>query len=156
MLRRGALVSIVSAAALVIATGAAAAIGLTVSSFTFAPTISGADQSVPFSFSMSATGTSGPFNITMSATPFQAGSYSLGFPTLTNVSTGACTGGGCVNAANTIGYPIAVDASTQKIYSTPTAKQTIPLTADLTLALPGNAYAGSYTSTFAVTIATGP
>jgi hypothetical protein len=156
VLRRVGLASIVTAAALVTATGAAAAIGLTVGNFTFAPTITGADQTVPFSFSMSATGTNGAFNITMGVTAFTAGSYSLGFPTLTNVSTGTCTGGGCQNAVNTVTYPIALDASTKKIYSTATGKGTIPLSADLTLAVPGNAYAGSYTSTFTLTIANGP
>ena len=156
MLRRLALGAIVSAAALVTATGAAAAIGLTVSNFGFALTITGADQTAPFSFGMTATGTNGGFNLTMSTTQFQAGGNSLGYPTLTGISTGTCTGGGCQNASNTTTYPIALDATTKKVYSSAVGKATIPLTANLTLSLPGNAYAGSYSSTFTLTIANGP
>jgi hypothetical protein len=154
MLRRLAAGLLVSATALVIATGAVAAIGLTVSNFSFTLTLDGTDQTAPFS--MSATGTNGAFNITASTTAFTIPGHSLGFPTLTGIATGACTGGGCVDATNTISYPIALSTSTQKIYSTATAKQTIPLTANLTLSVPGNAYAGGYTSTFTLTIANGP
>jgi hypothetical protein len=157
MLRRLALGFSLSAAALVLATGAAAAIGLTASNFGFTLTITGADQTPSFSFPMSATGTNGAFNITASTTQFQVGGNSLGFPTLTGITTGACTGGGCQNATNTIAtYPIALNGTAQKIYSTANAKGTIPLTANLTLSLPGNAYTGAYTSTFTLTIANGP
>jgi hypothetical protein len=156
MLRRLAVGLSVSVAALVIATGAVAAIGLTVSNFGFTLTLDGTDQTAPFSFPMSATGTNGAFNITASTTAFTVSGHSLGFPTLTGITTGACTGGGCQDATNTVTYPIALSTSTQKIYSTATAKQTIPLTANLTLSLPGNAFAGAYTSTFTLTIANGP
>jgi hypothetical protein len=156
MLRRLAVGLSVSASALVIATGAVAAIGLTASNFGFALTLDGTDQTAPFSFAMSATGTNGAFNITASTTAFTIPGHSLGFPTLTGIATGACQGGGCQNATNTITYPIALSTSTQKIYSTANAKGTIPLTANLTLSLPGNAYAGAYASTFTLTIANGP
>jgi hypothetical protein len=146
-----------SAAALSLAGGAAAALALTASNVGFGLTITGADQTPPFSFNMSATGTNGAFNITMSATQFQSGGDSLGFPMLTGIVTGACTGGGCRNATNTItGYPMAIDGTAKKIYSTADAKGTIPLTANLTLGLPGNAFAGAYASTFTLTIASGP
>jgi hypothetical protein len=156
MLRRLAAGLSVTATALVLATGAVAAIGLTASDFGFTLTLDGTDQTAPFSFPMSATGTNGAFNITASTTAFTIPGHSLGFPTLTGIVTGACTGGGCQNATNTITYPIALGTSPQKVYSTANAKQTIPLTANLTLSVPGNAYAGAYTSTFTLTIANGP
>jgi hypothetical protein len=156
MLRRLAAGLSITATALVLATGAAAAIGLTASDFGFSLTLDGTDQTAPFSFAMQATGTNGAFNITASTTAFTIPGHSLGFPTLTGITTGACTGGGCQNATNTVTYPIALSTSTQKVYSTANAKQTIPLTANLTLSVPGDAYAGAYTSTFTLTIANGP
>jgi hypothetical protein len=157
MLRRLAAGFSVAAAALVLSTGAAAAIGLSVSDFAFTLTITGADQTAPFSFAMTATGVpNGGFNLTASTTPFTAGGHSLGFPTLTGITTGACQSPGCKDAANTTAYPIALDATARKIYSSSTGKGDIPLTANLTLNLPGNAYAGAYASTLTLTIATGP
>ena len=156
MLRRLAAGLSIAATALVLATGAVAAIGLTANDFGFSLTLDGTDQTASFSFPMSATGTNGAFNITASTTAFTIPGHSLGFPTLTGITTGACTGGGCQNATNTVTYPIALSTSTQKVYSTANAKQTIPLTANLTLSVPGNAFAGAYTSTFTLTIANGP
>jgi hypothetical protein len=157
MLRRLAVGLSVSASALVIATGAVAAIGLTVNDFGFSLTLDGTDQTAPFSFAMTATSVpNGGFNITASTTAFTVAGHSLGFPTLTGMLTGACQGPGCKDATNTTTYPIALTGSAQKIYSSSAGKGDIPLTANLTLSVPGNAYAGAFTSTFTLTIATGP
>src|SRR5262245_24338556 len=114
MLRRLAAGLFASATALVLATGAVAAIGLTASNFGFTLTLDGTDQTPPFSFAMQATGTNGAFNITASTTAFTIPGHSLGFPTLTGITTSPCTGGGCQDATNTVTYPIALSTSTQK------------------------------------------
>ena len=150
--------AVVAGLALALAGEAAGALGLTLGTApSFTVTLDGSDQTQPFTLDLTATGASGAFNVTASATVFTVGTKALARPTVTGVATGACTGGGCTDATNTIAtYPILLTAAAQKIYSTASAKGSIPLTASLTLAIPGNAFAGAYTSTLTVTIASGP
>jgi len=150
--------SVVGALALALAGGASAALGLTLGTApSFAVTLDGTDQTPAFTLGMTATGTNGAFNVAASATAFTVGTHTLSPPTVTGVATGACTGGGCVNAVNTIAsYPILLTGTAQKIYSSATARAAIPLTANLTLSVPGNAFSGAYQSTLTVTVASGP
>jgi hypothetical protein len=158
MARRLLGLAVVSVAALVLAGGAAATLSLTLGSApSFGVTLDGTDQAPAFSLGMTVGGMNGAFNITASATQFTAGSNLLGFPTVTGMTTGACTGGGCITPVNTIvAYPIGLTGTAQKIYSSLVGKQSAPLTQDMTLAVGGNAFAGSYTSTLTLTIASGP
>ena len=150
--------SLAAALALALAGEASAALGLTLGTApSFTVTLDGTDQTPAFSFTASATGTNGAFNVTASSTVFTAGIKTLGSPTVTGVTPGTCTGGGCVNAVNTItSYPILLTAASQKIFSTNTAKGTIPLTANLTMSVPGNSFTGAYVSTLTVTVVSGP
>jgi len=154
-------ITVVLAAALALAGGAAAALSLTLGTApSFSVNLDGTDQSVPFSFTMSISGgTNSGWNVTASATQFTASGHTLAIPTVTSVPAGACTGSSCTNAVNLITtYPVALTGTAQKIFSDQAGagKGTIPLTANLTLAVPGNAFAGSYTSTLTLAIASGP
>jgi hypothetical protein len=158
--RLTALIAVI-AAALAFAGGAAAALSLTVGTApSFGVSLDGTDQTVPFSFTMTVSGAvNAGWNITASATPFTASGHSLGLPTVTDVPAGTCIGSSCSNAVDLITtYPIALTGSAQKIYSDEAyaGKGTIPLTANLTMVVGGNAFAGSYASTLTLTIATGP
>jgi hypothetical protein len=153
-------VSLAGALALVLAGEASAAtLGLTIGTApSFTVTLDGTDQTPAFSLGMTATFTNGAFNITASATSFTVSTYALAPPTVTGVVTLACTGGGCVTPTNTITtYPTLLTAAAQKIYSaSATAKGTVPLTANLTLSVPGNSFSGAYVSTLTLTIVSGP
>jgi hypothetical protein len=138
--------------------GAAAALSLTLGTApSFNVTLDGTDQTQPFSFTMTVGGGNGGWNIAASATNFTIPGHSLNPPTLTGVTMTSCSGGGCP-PTNSITLPIALNASAQKIYNAAsgTGKGTIGLTANLSLDIPGNAFAGSYTSTLTLSIASGP
>ncbi|MHB8643746.1 MAG: hypothetical protein ACYDA3_12775 [Gaiellaceae bacterium] len=161
MAHRLAALTVVVAAALAFVGGAAAALSLTLGTApSFNVSLDGTDQTVPFSFTMTVAGANNSgWNITASATTFTASGHSLGLPTLTSIPAGACTGGGCSNAVNlTTSYPIALTGTAQKIFSDQagSGKGTIPLTANLTIGVGGNAFAGSYASTLTLTIVSGP
>lgn len=163
MLRSLAVGLSVSAAALVLATGAAAALSLALGAGpTFTLTLDGSDKTATASFTMTvtntgATGTLG-WNITASQTPLTSGSNSLGYATVTGVTASACSGGGCADPTNSVTFPIALSGTAVKIYNAAlnTGRGTNPLTANLSLGVPGNAFAGSYTSTMTLSIASGP
>jgi hypothetical protein len=150
--------SLAAGLALAVAGEAAAALGLALGTApSFTVTLDGTDQAKAFTLGMTATGAFSAFNVTASATVFTVGTKTLDRPTVTGVSTGACTGYQCQNATNTIStYPILLTATAQKIYSTGAAQGSIPLTAGLSIAIPGNSFAGAYQSTLTVTIASGP
>jgi hypothetical protein len=152
---------VVIAAALAFAGGAVAALSLTFGTApSFSVSLDGTDQTVPFSFTMTVSGgTNSGWNITASATQFTVTGHNLGYPTVTSVPSGACSGGGCTNAVNLISaYPIVLGGTAQKIFSDQAGagKGTIPLTANMTMAVGGNAFAGSYASTLTLTIVSGP
>jgi len=149
------------AAALALAGGAAAALTLTLGNApSFNVSLDGTDQTVPFSFTMTVSGgTNSGWNVSASATQFTASGNTLGYPTVTSVPAGACTGSSCTNAVNLIStYPIALTGSAQKIFSDQAGagKGSIPLTANMTMSVGGNAFAGAYASTLTLTIASGP
>lgn len=147
------------AVALAFADQASAALALVIGTApSFTVTLDGSDQVPVFTLGMTASGSNGAFNVTAGATAFTVSTYTLAPPTVTGVATGACTGGGCGTPVNTIAaYPILLTAGAQKIYSaSAAAKGAIPLTANLTLAVPGNAFSGAYVSTLTLTIVSGP
>ena len=163
MLRRLAVGLSVSASALVLATGAGAAVSLALGAGpTFTLTLTGADQTATSSFTMTVTNTGSTgnngWNITASQTSLTSGSNSLGYSTVIGVTAGGCSGGSCSDPTNSVTYPVALSGTAVKIYNAAlnTGRGTNPLTANLTLGVPGNAVAGTYTSTMTVSIASGP
>ncbi len=72
--------------------------------------------------------------------------------------------GACLAPANTLGYPITLPAANGsapaavKVFSTPanTGLGAATLASSFQLSVPQNAYAGNYSSTWTITISSGP
>ncbi len=102
----------------------------------------------------------------MSATSTTFTSAGRSLPTSATIVTGVTEtpqAGYCAASANSSAYPItlpagAVAPAAVKIFSTPasTGMGAIDLGTSFQLAVPQNAYAGNYTSTWTITIASGP
>jgi hypothetical protein len=113
-----------------------------------------------------ATGSGAGWNITATSTPFTAGSHSLSPTSVTvqAVPTVVCdSGASCSVATSGVNYPYTLPAGTTaptatKIFSaaanTGLGNQTVTL--GLTLAIPANTFAGSYSSTWTYTLVSGP
>jgi hypothetical protein len=115
-----------------------------------------------------ATGSGAGWNVTATSTLFTSGSYTLpaGATTLTSAPAAATcdTGVTCTPAgSNNVSYPYSLPAGSTaptatKLFSaglgTGLGDQTLSPT--WTLAIPGNAYAGNYTSTWTLSIVSGP
>jgi len=136
-----------------------------------ATTLNGANKTVtaPQSLDIAdATGSGAGWNITATSTVFKAGTYTLptgattiasspGAPTCdTNVT---CSRGG----STTVSYPYSLPAGTNaptatKIFNAPagTGMGDQTVTPTWTLAIPANAYAGAYTSTWTLSLVSGP
>jgi hypothetical protein len=146
--------------------------GTTPGSVTFpATTLNGQDKTVTASQPLDiadATGSGAGWNITATSTLFKSGTNSLpaGATTISSspgaptCDTGAtCTVGGATTVAFPYSLPAAATAPTAtKMVNAPAGTgmgdQTISPT--WTLAIPANAYAGSYTSTWTLSLVSGP
>ncbi|HEV8628597.1 MAG TPA: hypothetical protein VG034_29555 [Acidimicrobiia bacterium] len=113
-----------------------------------------------------ATGSGAGWNITATSTTFTAGSHNLS-PTAVTVQavpTAACdSGASCTVATNTVSYPYTLPAgatapTATKIFSsaanTGLGNQIVTLV--LTLDIPANTFAGSYSSTWTYSLVSGP
>jgi hypothetical protein len=146
--------------------------GTTPGSVTFpATTLNGQDKTVTASQPLDiadATGSGAGWNITATSTLFKSGSYSLpaGSTTIgtapaapTCDSNVTCTPGGSTTVAFPYTLPAAATAPTAtKMFNAPagTGMGDQTVTPTWTLAIPGNAYAGSYTSTWTVSLVSAP
>jgi hypothetical protein len=113
-----------------------------------------------------ATGSGAGWNITATSTAFKAGSNSLSLTSVTvqAVPTAACEpGASCTLASNGVSYPYTLPAAPSaptatKVFSaaanTGLGNQTVTLV--FQLAIPANAFAGNYTSTWTYTLVSGP
>ena len=129
--------------------------------------LTGRDQTVTTQLNLSPDDESGSgagWNLTATSTPFTSGTHTL--PTtaaqITAASETAGTGQ-CSAPSNQISYPVTVPAATTppspvKIYNAAAGSGAGPANLDLTasLAVPGNARSGSYTSTWTLTLSSGP
>jgi len=125
-------------------------------------TLDGTDQTVTWSglFGLvDARGTGTGWNLTISSTTSSDGSgHSLAAGTVTGV-TGAChAGASCTAATNAITYPITLSGTAAKFFnaSANTGMGKVDVTTTVAVAIPGNAYAGTYTSTVTVAAVSGP
>jgi hypothetical protein len=126
-------------------------------------TLDGTDKtaSLPVAVSVvDATGSGSGWNVTEAATTFVSGTHSFAAPTATTTSSACATGGNsCTNATNSItGYPITLSTSATKIFNAAlnTGMGKLDLTSGIAVAIPGNAFAGTYTSTVTISIVSGP
>ena len=125
-------------------------------------TLDGADQVVSWSAILGivdARGTGAGWNLTLSATTFSDGSgHTLAPGAITAVSA-ACEGSNaCTGATNSVGYPITISGTAAKFFNAAanTGLGTVNVTPSVDVAIPGNAYAGTYTSTVTLAAVSGP
>jgi hypothetical protein len=125
-------------------------------------TLDGTDQTVSWSALLGvvdARGTGAGWNLTMSATSFSDGSgHTLAPGTVSGVTT-ACQGGNsCTAASNAITYPLTLSGTAAKFFNAAanSGMGKVNVTPSVDVAIPGNAYAGTYTSTVTLAAVSGP
>jgi hypothetical protein len=119
-------------------------------------TLTGVDQTKTLSLSITVVntnpGNTAGWNVTAAAGLPTFGTDTLLPLQVTNVSAGACTGGGCNAATNSVTWPQTLSAGGVKIFNAAatTGKGTIVLTATLLMTYDASALAGKYTATLTV------
>ena len=126
-------------------------------------TIDGSDQTAtyaPVLGVVDARGTGAGWNLTMSATSFSDGSGHTLAPGTVTAAAQACHSGSSCTAATSSGisYPLTLTGTAAKVFNaaTSTGLGKVDVTPTVEVAVPGNAYAGTYTSTVTIAAATGP
>jgi hypothetical protein len=129
---------------------------------TFSSTLDGTDQTATFAPVLGvvdARGSGAGWNLTVSATSFSDGAgHTLAPGTITAASAACKAGNSCTAATNAISYPLTVSAAAAKFFNAAanSGLGKIDITPTFSIAIPGNAYAGTYTSTLTLATATGP
>jgi hypothetical protein len=132
-------------------------------------TLDGTDQSVNYTLPLTMNdlrGSGAGWNLTMTSTTFNDGT---GHTLATSASslaaaTSACTAGGtCTNPTNSITYPLTVPAAATapaavKVFNaaTNTGMGRFTVTPSINVSIPGNSFAGAYTSTLTIAAVSGP
>ena len=126
-------------------------------------TIDGTDQTTSYSPILGvvdARGTGAGWNLTISATNFSDGSgHSLAPGTVTGVAQACAAGSSCTAATSSgITYPLTVTGTAAKFFNAAasTGLGKVNVTPTVSVSIPGNSYAGTYTSTVTLAAATGP
>jgi WxL domain surface cell wall-binding len=133
-------------------------------------TLNGSDQTTSYSLGLTLIdprGTGGGWNLTITSTTFTAGTHTLSTmaSNINAVPTVACASGStCTNpTTNSITYPLGVPTAATaptpvKFFNAAanTGMGSFTITPTVTVAIPANAFAGSYTSTVSVAVVSGP
>lgn len=125
-------------------------------------TLDGTDQTVSWSALLGvvdARGTGAGWNLTMSSTGFSDGSgHTLAAGTVTGVSAACHAGSSCTAATNAIGYPIGLSTTAAKFFnaSANTGMGKVDVTPSVSVLIPGNAFAGTYSATVTLAAVSGP
>jgi hypothetical protein len=126
-------------------------------------TLDGTDQTVSYSPTLGvvdARGTGAGWNLQISATPFSDGAtHTLAQGTVASVSQACKAGSTCTVAISSgITYPLTIGTTAAKVFNAAvnTGLGKIDVTPTINVAIPGNAYAGTYTSTVTLAATTGP
>jgi hypothetical protein len=133
-------------------------------------TLNGTDQTPTYTMPMTAkdeTGSGTGWNLTITSTQFSTGggsphTLSTSASTITGI-TSSCAQGTCTNPTNSVSYPLGVPAGA----TAPTAVKffdaaantgmgDFTVTPTVQVAIPANAYAGTYTSTVTLAVVSGP
>lgn len=139
---------------------------------TFSVTLNGTDQTPAYTMDLNVDNsglgsTLLGWNLTITSTQFSTGgatpkTLAAGASSITSVAS-SCAVGPCVTPTNSVTYPIPVPAgstppSAVKFFNAALASGTgtFTITPTVKVAIPANVYAGSYTSTLTLTLATGP
>ncbi len=125
-------------------------------------TLNGDDQTKTFTMAHTVkntgSGNTAGWNIQVASTTLTSGAKTLPALQVTGVTSANCTGGGCVNPANSITWPVTLGTTGVKIFNAAanTGKGSVILTATYQLIYPANALPGTYTATVTVTAVAGP
>jgi hypothetical protein len=129
----------------------------------FSDTIDGSDQTVsyaPVLGLVDARGNGAGWNITISATSFSDGSGHTLNPGTVSAVAQACHSGSSCSAATSSGisYPLTLTGTAAKLFNAAlsTGMGKLDVTPTVQVQVPGNAYAGTYTSTVTLAATTGP
>ncbi|HEX4680570.1 MAG TPA: WxL domain-containing protein [Gaiellaceae bacterium] len=125
-------------------------------------TLDGTDHVVSWSALLGivdARGTGAGWNLTVSATTFSDGASHTLPPGAVAIVNSTCAGGSaCTGATNSITYPITLSGTPAKFFnaSGDSGMGEVNVTPSVDVAIPGNAYAGIYTSTVTLGAVSGP
>jgi hypothetical protein len=139
------------------------------STATLTDTLDGSDQTVNYTLPLTLTdarGTGAGWNLTITSTTFNDGAthtLATGASSIASVATTCVAGGTCTSSTNAISYPITVPAATTapaavKLFNSAanTGMGRFTVTPTIAVSIPGNAYAGTYSSTVTVAAVSGP
>jgi hypothetical protein len=133
-------------------------------------TLNGTDQMPTYTMPMTAkdeTGSGSGWNLTITSTQFSTGGgtpHTLSTSASTMIGiTSACAQGTCTNPTNSVTYPLGVPAgavapTAVKFFNSAanTGMGDFTVTPTDEVAIPANAYAGTYTSTVTLAVVSGP
>jgi hypothetical protein len=125
-------------------------------------TLDGTDHVVSWSALLGivdARGTGAGWNLTLSATTFSDGAgHTLAPGSVTGVTSACQVGNACTAATNSVTYPITISGTAAKFFnaSANTGLGKVNVTPSVAVAIPGNAFAGTYTSTVTLAAVSGP
>jgi hypothetical protein len=125
-------------------------------------TLDGTDQTATWSALLGivdARGSGLGWNLTIAATTFSDGAgHTLAPGTLSSLSSACRNGNSCTAATNSITYPITLNGTAAKFFNAAvnTGLGKVDVTPTVDIAVPGNAYAGTYTSTVTLAAVSGP
>ena len=127
----------------------------------FSNTLSGLDQTATYSAPVTITDASGSgsgWKLTVAATSFANGTHTLAPGTITGATQSCHVNSSCTAATNSVSYPLTLGATATSVFNAAllTGLGQIDLTPTFSVAVPGNAYAGTYTSTVTLAATTGP
>ena len=136
---------------------------------TISDTLDGTDQTANYTLPLTINdlrGSGAGWNLTMTSTSFNDGAGHTLATTASSLasSTSACTGGGtCTNPTNSITYPLTVPAAASapaavKVFNAAATSGMgrFIVTPSINVSIPGNTYAGAYTSTLTIAAVSGP
>jgi hypothetical protein len=163
-------VAIGTAGALALVSGAPAAVSLSASSGTagFSTTLDGADNaSSAYTVGLTVANGGGTkssgWNLQVTSTTFTDGAKTLpvAATAITGVAVGSCSGTAC--PTNSVAWPVAVPAGASAPAAVSffnaaagTGTGTVTVTPSVVTTVPGNTFAGSYTSTVTFSVVVGP
>jgi hypothetical protein len=127
---------------------------------TFTDTLNGADQTVTYQPGLTVTDARGSgtgWHLTVAATNLTDGTHNLS-QSISAVSQSCASGSTCTLPTNSVALPVAMGSSGTSFYSSAAAYGLGKLAVNPTVsvAIPGNAYAGSYASTVTFAAVAGP
>ena len=148
--------------AFAVATSATASLSITITGLDLTPT-----YTVPLTVTDTRTTPTAGWNVTITSTQLTTTApvhlLSTTASRVTGVAVGTCTGGTCVAPVNSIAFPVTVPAGSTpptavKFYNAKaaTGEGVYPVTPTIQVSVPGNAYAGSYSSTLTISLVSGP